>query len=532
MIRGEIRASRMGEWSGWYAVRSKAIEAIEAMDQQLNRIERDEPAPACVPVLECRNLCISYFTRAGEIPAVVDFNLKLMPGEAQGIVGESGCGKSTVALAIMQYLGKNGNIVGGEILFEGRDMTTMSEEELRQIRGSKIAMVYQEPMASLNPAMTDRRAARRSADLSRRASQGRGAGARAQDAGERARARSRPHHGLLSAPDFGRPAAARRHRHGAAVEPEAAAARRADHRARRDGGGRHRRADQGDRRKVRHLDDLHLAQSRADPRDLRPHHRHVFRRGGGGRARSTEVFEAMRHPYTRGLFASIPVPGADKNARPLVAIPGQLPLPHQRPPGCNFGPRCTLLRRRALRRRRDPDGAGRRAATSTPRAASASTRSTGTRAVGDGVGARADRAGRRRAQGRRPHQALRDRAGRDLLRRRDEDGEGEREAELRGARGGDGRHRRRIRLRQVDLRQGADGPGDGDRAARSTLGNLELGHTAGREARRGHDRQSADGLPEPVRHAQSEPFGRLADRPRHPQVRRRDRRGRRCRRGS
>src|ERR1700742_1655007 len=84
------------------------------------------------PVLECRNLCISYFTRAGEIPAVVDFNMKLMPGEAQGIVGESGCGKSTVALAIMQYMGSNGKIVSGEILFEGRDMRTMSEEELRQ----------------------------------------------------------------------------------------------------------------------------------------------------------------------------------------------------------------------------------------------------------------------------------------------------------------------------------------------------------------------------------------------------------------
>ncbi len=72
-------------------------------------IEQDvRAAPGVTPVLECRNLCISYFTRAGEIPAVVDFNMKLMPGEAQGIVGESGCGKSTVALAIMQYMGKNG----------------------------------------------------------------------------------------------------------------------------------------------------------------------------------------------------------------------------------------------------------------------------------------------------------------------------------------------------------------------------------------------------------------------------------------
>ena len=106
------------------------------------------------PILECRNLCISYFTRAGEIPAVVDFNLKVMPGEAVGIVGESGCGKSTVALAIMQYLGKNGRIVSGEIRFMGEDLTAKTDEELRQLRGSKIAMVYQEPMASLNPSMT------------------------------------------------------------------------------------------------------------------------------------------------------------------------------------------------------------------------------------------------------------------------------------------------------------------------------------------------------------------------------------------
>ena len=113
----------------------------------------DNARPLDQPVLECRNLSISYYTRAGEVPAVVDFNLTVMPGEAVGIVGESGCGKSTVALAIMQYMGKNGAITGGQILFNGRDMTTMSEEELRNIRGSRIAMVYQEPMASLNPSM-------------------------------------------------------------------------------------------------------------------------------------------------------------------------------------------------------------------------------------------------------------------------------------------------------------------------------------------------------------------------------------------
>ncbi|MDX1425619.1 MAG: ATP-binding cassette domain-containing protein, partial [Kiloniellales bacterium] len=106
------------------------------------------------PVLECKDLCISYFTRAGEIPAVIDFNLKLHRGESVGLVGESGCGKSTVAMAIMQYLGGNGGIVGGQVLYKGRDLASFSPEELRQLRGNEIAMVYQEPMASLNPSMT------------------------------------------------------------------------------------------------------------------------------------------------------------------------------------------------------------------------------------------------------------------------------------------------------------------------------------------------------------------------------------------
>ncbi len=105
------------------------------------------------PILEIENLSISFFTRLREIPAVMDFSCTVMAGEAMGLVGESGCGKSTVALAVMRDLGKNGRITGGTIRFKGRDLTHMTEEELRHIRGSEIAMIYQEPMASLNPAM-------------------------------------------------------------------------------------------------------------------------------------------------------------------------------------------------------------------------------------------------------------------------------------------------------------------------------------------------------------------------------------------
>ena len=113
---------------------------------------RDKFADADV-VLECKNLSISYFTRAGEIPAVIDFNMKLRQGESIGLVGESGCGKSTVAMAIMQYMGNNGGIVGGEVIYRDKNLAALSSEELRHLRGNEIAMVYQEPMASLNPSM-------------------------------------------------------------------------------------------------------------------------------------------------------------------------------------------------------------------------------------------------------------------------------------------------------------------------------------------------------------------------------------------
>jgi ABC-type multidrug transport system fused ATPase/permease subunit len=80
-------------------------------------IEREQQEGYYGPVLDIRNLYLSYATRMGEIPAVIDFSLQVQPGEAVGLVGESGCGKSTVALAIMQYMGTNGSIVGGEIFF-------------------------------------------------------------------------------------------------------------------------------------------------------------------------------------------------------------------------------------------------------------------------------------------------------------------------------------------------------------------------------------------------------------------------------
>ena len=88
-------------------------------------------APYTGPILEIEILSISFFTRMREIPAVMDFSCTVMPGEAMGLVGESGCGKSTVALAVMRDLGKNGRITGGTIKFKGRDLTHITAPSLR-----------------------------------------------------------------------------------------------------------------------------------------------------------------------------------------------------------------------------------------------------------------------------------------------------------------------------------------------------------------------------------------------------------------
>ena len=106
------------------------------------------------PLLDVRDLRVAYTTRAGEATVIPGVSFQLRAGEALGLVGESGCGKSTVALSIVRYLGRAGRIVGGRVRFEGRELTALDDAGLRAIRGRRIAMVYQDPMASLNPVMT------------------------------------------------------------------------------------------------------------------------------------------------------------------------------------------------------------------------------------------------------------------------------------------------------------------------------------------------------------------------------------------
>src|SRR5712692_9088264 len=106
-------------------------------------------------LLEVNNLKTYFFTRAGVVKAVDDVSLSIKPGETLGVVGESGCGKSVTALSVMRLVANPpGKIVGGEINFNDVNILDMNQEELTELRGSKISMIFQDPMTSLNPVFT------------------------------------------------------------------------------------------------------------------------------------------------------------------------------------------------------------------------------------------------------------------------------------------------------------------------------------------------------------------------------------------
>jgi oligopeptide/dipeptide ABC transporter ATP-binding protein len=103
------------------------------------------------PVLQIRNLDVDYPTRAGLVRAADNVSLTVQRGEVLGLVGESGCGKSTLGMSILRLLRPPGKIVGGEIIFDGNDLLKLSDEEMRQLRGARISMIFQDPMTCLNP---------------------------------------------------------------------------------------------------------------------------------------------------------------------------------------------------------------------------------------------------------------------------------------------------------------------------------------------------------------------------------------------
>jgi peptide/nickel transport system ATP-binding protein len=291
------------------------------------------------PVLELRNVAISYFVRAGEMKVVPNISFKLGQGEALGLVGESGCGKSTVAFAVMQYLGTVGRITNGQVLFEGKDLATMSPAELRAIRGRKISMVYQDPMSSLNPVIpigkqlmevpiihfgeSEQAAHARALQMLREVNlpdpetmmtryPHQLSGGQQQRVVIAMALMAEPSLLVMDEPTTGLD-----------VTVEAAVLDL-----------------------VARLREKHNTAIIFISHNLGTVVRICDRIGvmyAGELVEEgpiTEVFRNPRHPYTRGLLSCIPTLGADKNSRPLTAIPGQVPSILNRPKGCVFQPRC------------------------------------------------------------------------------------------------------------------------------------------------------------------------------------------------
>ena len=291
------------------------------------------------PVLRLDSVRLSYLLRAGEANVVRGLDLALRRGEALGLVGESGSGKSTIAYALLRHLGPNGRITGGRILFEGQDIAAMSEAELRHIRGRRIAMVYQEPMSSLNPVMT---IGRQLAEVPR-LHEGLGIAA--------ARARAEA---MLAEVNFADPAAIMaRYPHqlsggeqqrvviamaligkpallimdepttGLDVTVEAAVLELVRQLIRR-----HRTAL------------LFISHNLATVASLCDRLAVLY---GGEIVEEgpiRQVFGNPRHPYTHGLLDSLPRLGRNRHDMPLRPIEGHAPSPLVRPVGCGFAPRC------------------------------------------------------------------------------------------------------------------------------------------------------------------------------------------------
>jgi microcin C transport system ATP-binding protein len=106
------------------------------------------------PLLSVEDLHVSFWTRRGTVHAVNGISFDIAPGETLGIVGESGCGKSVTSLAILGLLSRNGRVESGKAVFQGRDLIRQSDRALRSVRGKEIAMIFQDPMSSLNPVLT------------------------------------------------------------------------------------------------------------------------------------------------------------------------------------------------------------------------------------------------------------------------------------------------------------------------------------------------------------------------------------------
>ena len=290
------------------------------------------------PLLEVRGLVTEFATRAGVLRAVDGVSFSIDAGETLALVGESGCGKSVTAFSLMRLIAQPpGRIAGGEVLLEGRDLLKLPESAMRAVRGERMAMIFQEPMTSLNPVMT---------------------------VGEQIVEAIRQHRAVTRRTARDRAVALLEE-----VRIPDAARRFGEYPHRLSGGMRQRVmiamalsceprlliADEPTTAldvtiQAQVLDLIDTLKARLgmavllithDLGVVAQHARRVAVMYAGRIVEEADVaglFAAPRHPYTEGLLASIPRPGAVE--RRLREIPGLVPSLAEMPSGCAFAPRC------------------------------------------------------------------------------------------------------------------------------------------------------------------------------------------------
>jgi peptide/nickel transport system permease protein len=309
------------------------------------RAPRPRPAPAATAgeppsaLLSIRGLSVAVQSEHGLVTVVEDLDLEIRAGETVGVVGESGCGKSITGRAVLGLLPDGGEVTAGHVFFDGTDLTTLSPAELRRFRGSEIALISQEPIASLDPVFT---IGHQLDELVRRHRGGSRREVRATTL-ELLRSVNLPDPELV----------ARRH----AYELSGGMAQRVAIAMALAGRPRLLIADEP----TTALDVTVQAEILELLRRLQREHgmaillishdwgviadlcerAYVLYAGHMMEtAPVTDMFVRPRHPYTAGLFDS--APRRAERGRPLPAIPGTVPEPHAWPAGCHFNPRCPL----------------------------------------------------------------------------------------------------------------------------------------------------------------------------------------------
>jgi oligopeptide/dipeptide ABC transporter ATP-binding protein len=291
-------------------------------------------------LLDIQGLTTHFFTRAGVIKAVDNLSLTLQKGRVLGLVGESGCGKTVTALSILNLVPYPGKIVSGKILFEGMDLLGISSDALRDIRGARISMIFQEPMTALNPVFT---VGNQIAEVL--TTHGRGTKQQARDAAvellhsvgipsPEKRVHEYPHQlsGGMRQRVMIAMAIACKPSLILADEPTTALDVTIQAHILELLGSI--QAEMG-MAMVLVTHDLGLIAERAHDVAVMYAGRIVEQ------AETKELFANPQHPYTRGLMASIPRPGEEGRTR-LRTIPGSVPRLHDLPKGCTFAPRCDI----------------------------------------------------------------------------------------------------------------------------------------------------------------------------------------------